>query len=57
MTKNSNEPKKYRFTLKNGSELEGVLIKIYPYKGIDYLYLSDDVGKKRLINPKNATAI
>jgi hypothetical protein len=46
---------KYKFTLRSKVELEGVLIKEYPYKnGKTYLYIKANNGKKYLINPNKA---
>lgn len=49
---------KYRFTLRNKTEMTGELIRLYPYKnGITYLYLKNESGKKFLINPSKATKL
>lgn len=48
----------YAIKLKNGTKLNSVFIRDYPYKnGITYLYVKAENGKKYLINPKKAEKI
>lgn len=44
----------FEFTLRNKKTLKGKFVKEYIYKGITYLQLQSETGKKHLINPKNA---
>ena len=45
----------YEFTLRNKTQLKGILIKEYTYKnGKVYLYILAENNKKYLINPKKA---
>jgi len=44
----------FQFTLRNKQTLKGKFVKEYSYKGIIYLKLQSESGKKYLINPKNA---
>lgn len=44
----------FEFTLRNKQTLKGKFVKEYPYKGVIYLQLQSESGKKYLINPKNA---
>lgn len=44
----------FEFTLRNKQTLKGKFVKEYPYKGVTYLQLQSESGKKYLINPKNA---
>ena len=52
-----NQKEIYEFKLRNKSVLKGEFLKHYPYKGVTYLYLKAESGKKYLINPKNATKL
>lgn len=48
----------YEVKLKNGTKLNAVFIRDYPYKnGITYLYVKAENGRKYLINPKNAVKL
>lgn len=46
-----------KFSRRNGEEFTGKLVKEYPYKGINYLQIQTDDGKKHLINPKKVSKI
>ena len=47
----------YKFTLRNKKELTGQLVKNYDYKGISYLILKDENGKRYQININKAIKI
>jgi non-homologous end joining protein Ku len=47
----------YKFTLKNKTELTALFVKNYEYKGVSYVILKDENGKRYQINTNKAVKI